>query len=727
MKKYFSFLVVSLFSFLVVFADEGMWVPIFLKGYPIEQMHAKGFKLSADDIYSVNHSSLKDAIMQFGGGCTASLISPDGLVLTNHHCGYSSIVNHSTVEHDYLTNGFWAPTMADELPNPGLTAKFLVYMEDVTQKVLSGIPESLKEAQRQMYIARRIRKITDSVEKHWDGQYVAEIKPFYYGNQYILIVSQVFKDVRLVGAPPSAIGKFGGETDNWMWPRHTGDFSLFRIYVDKNNKPAEYSPDNVPYRPKRFLKISLKGYKQGDFTMIFGYPGRTQEYVPSYTVNNVMNSVDPWRINIRQAKLDILMPALNDNPRTRLMYAKEVARIANAWKKWQGEIKGLRRLQAIKKKKDFEQKFEQWTLTPEGGKYAGLLDQYKDLYDAILPYQKAFYYYVEVFYYSGFYRYANNIISQLDALAEATSPQDFQARKEKLNAIVTSYLENHRIDIEVKLMNKLLGMYKNDLDSGFVPQWFYSVKMPDKQENVACQYGLGNVIVNSSVFYNKEEFDKVYNKLEYGKRKNLLRQLGNDGLLTMALSVREVFKNKVQPYMSNAALKLDSLNRLYMKAQMEFQPQKHFYPDANSTLRVAFGTVGGYKPADAVYYDYFTTLEGIIEKDDPDVYDYDVPQRLKELYEQKDYGPYADSDGTLHVAFIANNHTTGGNSGSPVLDANGNLIGLNFDRTWESTMSDLMYDPDRCRNIMVDIRYILFLVDKYAGAKRLVDEMVFVD
>ncbi len=724
----FTILLIALLLSLITLADEGMWVPLFLKGYPIEQMKAKGFKLTAEDIYSINHSSLKDAVMQFGGGCTASIISPDGLILTNHHCGYSAIVNHSTVEHDYLTNGFWAPTMKDELPNPGLTVTFLIYMEDVTDKILSKLPQDLTERERRMIIKQITDFIVDSVEAHWKGKYDASVEPFYYGNQYILIVTQTFRDVRLVGAPPSAIGKFGGETDNWMWPRHTGDFSLFRIYANKDNEPADYSPDNIPYRPKKYLKISLKGYKPGDFTMVFGYPGHTQEYVPSYTVDNVMNLIDPVRIKIRQAKLDVLMPALNESPETRLMYAKQVARIANGWKKWQGEIKGLRRLQAIKKKKQFEEKFEKWTQTPEGAPYKGLLNRYKQVYKKYSTFQKAFYYYVEAVYYTELFQYAGRINKLMNELANAQTAKDFDQIKNKIIKQAKNYADKHKAHIERRLVNKVMDLYINDLDRQFVPDILIELRdQAQKPELKFFGLGVGDMLFNNSIFLNPQILSKTLAGLKPKKSDKKIQELKNDDLLKLYNALTDNFRTLTQPQISQMRLTLDSLNRVYMKAQMLFQPDKHFYPDANFTLRVAFGTVGGYKPRDAVYYDYYTTLEGIIEKDDPDIYDYNVPEKLKQLYEKKDYGPYADKDGKMHVCFIANNHTTGGNSGSPVLDAEGNLIGLNFDRTWESTMSDLMYDPDRCRNIMVDIRYILFLIDKYAGAKRLIDEMEFVN
>ncbi len=730
MKKLLALLTSFIILITSVFADEGMWVPLFLKDYVYDQMRAKGLKLTPEQIYSINHSSLKDAIMIFGGGCTAELISPEGLIITNHHCGYSAIVNHSTVEHDYLTNGFWAMSKAEELPNPGLTVTFLVYMEDVTDKILPSIPDNITEKERQQRIAQIINHITDSVSAHWDNKYQVIIKPFFYGNQYIMLVNQVYKDVRLVGAPPSAIGKFGGETDNWMWPRHTGDFSLFRIYANRNNEPAEYSPDNVPLRPKKYLKISLKGYKPGDFTMVFGYPGRTQEYIPSYGVDYVLNMEDPARIKIRQAKLDVLMPALNESPETRLMYAKDVARIANGWKKWIGETKGLRRLAVIKQKKEFETKFRQWTQTPQGAKYKGILEKYKEVYSSMKKYQKANIYFYETIYTTNIFRYARTINSILEKLAQADDKNSFNNEKEHLLKAIKDFLENHRLYVEKRITDKMINFYYNDLDKEFIPQSMQQViakskllasSLDDTQNllNIGSSYYL----FKASYFTNPERIRKIADKLTLKNYPKYRHDLENDILIRLFTDLMNIYTEKIYPQISSFRMTLDSLNRLYMKAQMEFQKDKVFYPDANFTLRIAYGTIGGYKPRDAVQYSYFTTLSGVIEKDDPDIYDYKVPERLKELYEKKDYGPYADEDGSLHVCFIANNHTTGGNSGSPVLNANGELIGVNFDRTWESTMSDLKYDPDRCRNISLDIRYALFLIDKYAGASHLIKEM----
>jgi len=732
MKKIVS-LILSILIWFITFADEGMWVPLFLKNYVYNEMKALGLKLTPEQIYSINHSSLKDAVMIFNRGCTAELISPQGLILTNHHCGYSLIVNHSTVEKDYLTNGYWARSKAEELPNPGVTVSFLVYMEDVTDKILPYIPENITEKKRQETINILASQIIDSVQKHWNNKYEVQIKPFFYGNQYIMIVSQVYKDVRLVGAPPSAIGKFGGETDNWMWPRHTGDFSLFRIYANRNNEPAEYSADNIPYRPKKFFKISLKGYDEGDFTMVFGYPGRTQEYIPSYGVEHILNIVNPSRIKIRQAKLDILLPALNENSQTRLLYAKQVSRIANGWKKWKGETKGLRQLAVLKEKRNFEKRFLEWTNTKQGQKYKDLLDEYKSIYKVIQPFAKANIYFYETVYTNNIYKYARSLDKLIENMSTSYSNEEFEKYKKELLSTVNNFIKNHRLYIEKKITDRMLDFYYNDLNQEFIPNSLIKVinesqKLPHFLANSKDLLQTGNsfYLFNSSIFLNTKLLTKIYNNLTYKDFSKYKKDLKNDILINLTNDLTDVYYNKISPKYSYYQLKLDSLNRLYMQAIMNFNKDKHFYPDANFTLRISYGTIGGYIPRDAIKYSYYTTLAGVIEKDDPDIYDYKVPDKLKQLYQNKDYGPYADKDGNMHVCFIANNHTTGGNSGSPVINVNGELIGLNFDRTWESTMSDIKYSAERCRNIMVDIRYVLFIIEKYAGAKHLIEEMELV-
>ncbi len=713
------FLTLSLLSNLSR-AGEGMWLPMLLSQLNEKEMHDMGMRITADDIYSINHSSLKDAIVLFGGGCTGELVSDQGLLLTNHHCGYGSIQNHSSLDHDYLTDGFWAQRPEEELPNPGLKVTFLVRMEDVTQQTLKGINDNMNQKVRDSLIQLNIRVLIKEAVK--GTKYAGQIKPFYGGNQYYLFVTETFTDVRLVGAPPSNIGKFGGDTDNWMWPRHTGDFSMFRIYAGKDNKPAEYSKDNVPYHPAKHLTISLKGIKEGDFTFVYGFPGTTQEYIPSDAIDMIALQHNPIAIGLRQKRLDIIDKAMDNDRLTRIQYSGKAAGIANYWKKMIGESRGIKRLDAIEKKQEFEKEFQSWAQSnPEtNAKYGQLLPAFGKLYNAYVPVYNAYTYLTEGLMGIEQVRFAygfSTFVKQCNDKSKTDA--DIAKLVESLKTSSAAFYKNYNTKVDKQLFETLMNTYSLSCQSSY--------QVPVVKENTAKFKG--NINTWADNFYKKTIFaDSVtlFALLENFKRKNV-RTIEKDPSYILASGIYDYWQNTFSPIVSSFSATNDSLQRIYIAGQMEMQPTKHFYPDANSTLRVAYGNVKGYQPADAVRYNWFTTLDGIMQKENPDIYDYVVEPKLKELYNLRDYGRYADADQSMHVGFIASNHTTGGNSGSPVLNADGQLIGINFDRCWEGTMSDLMYDPDQCRNISLDIRYCLFIIDKMAGAKRLVNEMTIVD
>ncbi len=716
MKKLLSLALIVLTTCFQARSDEGMWIPLFLGEFNEAQMQAMGMKITADDIYSVNHSSLKDAIVIFGGGCTGEVVSDQGLLLTNHHCGFRSIQKHSSIEHDYLTNGFWAKDKSEELTNPGLTVTFLIRMEEVTAIVLDSINTDMTEAERRMLINRHIKSIKEEATK--DTHYKAVVKPFFLGNRYFLFVNEIFEDVRLVGAPPSNIGKFGGDTDNWMWPRHTGDFSIFRIYADKDNNPAKYSEDNVPYQPKKHLSISLDGINEGDFTFIFGYPGSTEEYIPSYAVDMTVNTINPIRISLRGKRLGVIKKYMNDSPEIRIQYAAKQAGISNGWKKWIGENRGIKRLHGIEKKEAFEKEFQKWSSLTENQKYNSLLSAFKETYDELYPLKKNLYYVVEGGLGIELIKYANSFSSLVNISNSKDVSQDkLDKTVKRLKKSTSSYFKDYQPEVDKEVFAVLFKTYYENVDKDEVPEEIQK-QITKYKENFIL---FADEVFKKSMFASK---DKIIDFLDNYKASQY-KKIKKDPAYKIASAFIKQYKTNYYTKIAKLNSKLDSLMRIYMKAQMEMQPNKLFYPDANFTLRIAYGNVMGYNPADAVTYNYFTTLEGIMEKEDPDIYDYVVEDKLKDLYNNKDYGIYGNN-GKMQVCFIANNHTTGGNSGSPVLDANGNLIGINFDRCWEGTMSDIMYDPDQSRNIMLDIRYCLFIIDKFAGAGHLVDEMTIV-
>ncbi len=703
MKKVIIALLAALF-WLPSIADEGMWIPMLLKRNEAD-MQQKGMKISADDIYSINKACLKDAIVLFGSGCTGEFVSDKGLLFTNHHCGYSYIARNSTLEHNYLANGFWAKSLEEEIPCPGLSVTRLVRMEDVTNQVLDGITDNMSESERALVIATNIKTIT---QKATEGtHYKAIIKPFYYGNQYFMYVNEVFTDVRMVGTPPSNIGKFGGDTDNWMWPRHTGDFSVFRVYAGKDNKPADYSADNQPYKPLQHLTISLKGVEENDFTFVFGYPGTTNRYATSQAVDLAANVTNPIRIALRTIRLNHYNNAMNQDAAQRLKYSSRVASIANGWKKWQGESLGINRLNGVEKKQAFEKKFQQWAAD-------------KPMYKDVLPAMEQN------------YAKLKDIELKTTYFGEAVMAADFMNRAAQLYNL--SKMENDSLIAKrVEALIKNNENYFKDFDKHTIVDRAIFVETFTNM----CKAGFGGFVANKDVDVAKieEMLGKIYDKSILTSEKDIMKLLKTykakdakkilkDPAVALYLSaVDNLYSTADRQQYKELKNEINRLYRLYVKGMMEMDANNVSFPDANLTLRVAYGHVKGFRPKDGVYYKPYTTLEGIMEKENPDIYDYVVEPRLKELYNTRNYGQYANSKGELPVGFIATNHTTGGNSGSPVLNANGELIGLNFDRCWEGTMSDLLFDPDYCRNITLDIRYCLFIIDKYAGAKNLIDEL----
>ena len=691
----------------MAFAGEGMWIPMLLQ-YNEKEMQEMGMRITADDIYSINHSSLKDAIVLFGGGCTGEIVSDYGLLLTNHHCGYDYIQQHSSVEHDYLTDGFWAMDRSQELPCPGLSVTILREMRDVTARVLDQVTDDMTEEKRQATIDANMKNLIAEVEK--ETKYKVSIKPFFLGNEYYLLLNEVFTDVRLVGCPPSNIGKFGGDTDNWVWPRHTGDFSVFRVYADKDGNPAKYSTDNVPYKPAKHLEISLKGANEGDFAFVFGYPARTSEYLPAIAVDQEANVIDPIAVDLRGKILDIYNKYQEQDKKVRIQYASKHAGLGNGWKKWMGVTEGINHFHGVEKKRFYEESFQEWALGARNRHmYIDLLRQFDEQYKALEPYRVAYTYLsnaglnIELLSFAGSF-------NRLSQVTKETPQADIDKMIASLRNATMEFFKDYHQPIDEEVAKTMLTEYLGHQPADFRPGFLNEIKDVDAYVDE---------LFAKSMFTSEEKVNAFLDGFKASKAKKLQK----DPALKAFQSMMSFYREEVMPKMSPINKEIDRLQRIYMKGQMAMEPEKRFSPDANFTLRVTYGKVEGFKPQDGKQFRHFTTLDGIMEKENPDIYDYVVEPKLKQLYHSKDYGRYADKDGTMHVAFTASVHTTGGNSGSPILNADGQLLGLNFDRCWEGTMSDLVYDPDICRNISVDIRYVLFIIDKFAGAKHLVDEM----
>lgn len=695
----------AFFSFSLGIAQQygGMWIPTELNE---KEMKDLGMKISAKDIFNTEKPSIKDAVVQFNGGCTAEIISPKGLLLTNHHCGYGQIQAHSTVENDLLSNGFWAKNMETELPNPGVTVDFIVDIKEVTDQVLEGNP-NLDAAK----INANIQKVQSTIKTE-SGQKVV-VKSMYYGNKYYAFVIDTFKDIRLVGAPPQSIGKFGSDTDNWVWPRHTADFSMFRIYADKNNRPAEYSKDNVPYVPKHFLPISIKDKKENDFTFVFGFPGRTTEYLPSIAVDKIMKETDPARIAVRDVALKTLDEKMRADDATRIKYASKYASVANYWKKWIGEVEGLKKSNAVQKKAAYEQ-----TLISKNSEIKATLDQLTQLYNEQAPYALNNAYYTETIRNAETLTLANLFSGYISAVESGKADQ--KATESFKNRLAAFY-KDYSAELDAKVTAKLLALYANKTEAKFLPAGFEQYKNEAQNLQNIETLSKNSVITGRSTVNGaslSSDIDKAFSNQE-----QLVKAIKNDEIYKLLLNLKETYSKTADGKFTSLQSQIDVLQKKFMAQQMATDKDRKFFPDANSTMRVTYGKVKGSSPRDAVKYDYQTHLAGVVEKYIPGDYEFDVPQQLLNLYNKKDYGIYKDKTGDVPVAFTATNHTTGGNSGSPALDAKGNLVGLNFDRQWEGTMSDINYDPRFSRNIMVDTKYILFIIDKFANSKWLIDEM----
>ena len=712
MKKTIKFILAGMLALagMTARADEGMWLPSLIS-QRIADMQDKGFKLSAEDIYSINQASLKDAVVLFGRGCTGELISPEGLLLTNHHCGYSQIQQHSSVEHDYLKDGFWAMSRDEELPNKGLTVSFLERMDDVTENVLKGYTSDMSEEQRVELVKKNSQALIEEATKEGNGLR-ATVEALYYGNQYFLFLYREYADVRLVGAPPSSIGKFGGDTDNWMWPRHTGDFSMFRIYADKDNNPAPYSKDNVPYKPKKYFHISTKGVQEGDFTFIYGFPGSTKEYIHSEGVRYIEEIGDPHKIHLRTLRLDIMNKYQSQSQKVRIQYSSKNANVSNAWKKWQGEVKGIKKMKTVQTKQEFEKAFDRWA---QGGEFDGVIGKLAALYAELEPYQFATDYYSETV---RTIEIANIAMSVARLFLSGHEDGLVTFDQEKAKELLEAFYKDWYLPIDKESFVAVMNEYEKNVPADFKPAYY-----KEKLASYGSIEAWAEDMFTNSIFADQTKAEALTAADKDAVMKDPAVEFFNEFL--------KWYASDIQPVTSRINQDLQLAYRDYMRGQMVYcrtqRVPKAFYPDANLTLRVAYGHIKGYSPADGTYYKPSSTIKGIMEKDNPEIFDYNIPQRLRDIYAEKDYGRWADTTGEVPVCFIATNHTTGGNSGSPVINADGDLIGLNFDRVWEGTMSDIVFDPEICRNIALDVRYVLFTIEKIGGASYLFDEMTFAE
>ncbi len=713
MRKFKLLLLFTVFIYGSAVADEGMWLPSLIHKLNITAMQKAGLKLSAEDIYSINNSSMKDAIVALDrGSCTAEVISKDGLLLTNHHCGFGEIQRHSSVEHDYLQDGFWAMSKEEELPNPGKTVTFLVRVDDVTNKVLADVTPEMTEAERGEIIGKVQKELID--EAKGDTHYEVYVRDFFNSNQYFLFVTETFKDIRLVGAPPQALGKFGGDTDNWMWPRHTNDFSMFRIYCGPDGKPASYSEDNVPYQPKQFLPISLKGVEEGDFAMVFGYPGSTNRYKTSFGIDYTMKVTNTARIEAREKKLDIIAGYMASSQKAKIQYASKHARSANYYKNAIGQNEALTKLNIIAQKKELEDEFTAWVNADESRKekYGQALPLIEENYkntDA----SKATSYMVESLIMGPeIFLFANRAKPLYDLLQKPDENKEKIAKvAEGLKKASEGYFKDYSAATDEKIVAALLKIYADNNSPAYYPEIYNEIQKKykgDYAKYVAKMF-------KKTIFANQDELSEF---LENPTLKALQKDMAFQAAIDIIGKYRDISKEQAA-----GGQELAKGRRLFVAGLMEMNPGKKFYPDANSTMRLSYGKVKDYDPRDGVTYKYYTTTKGYLEKEIPGDYEFDVPARMKELLLAKDYDQYADADGSLHACFITDNDITGGNSGSPVINGSGELIGIAFDGNWEAMSGDLDFEDDLQRCINVDIRFVLWVIDVYAGAQNLIDEM----
>ena len=715
MKKLSLLLLSFCFAFSSILrADEGMWLLPLIQKLNIEKMQEMGFKLTAEDIYSINKSSLKDAIVIFGGGCTGELISDKGLILTNHHCGYGAIQQLSSVDHNYLEDGFWAQNYSQELPAEGLKVSFLKYMEDVTATVLEGVTNNMDEKEREAKIAENSKAI--EAKSAEGNHYKTMVRDYFNGNQFFLVVYEIFEDVRLVGTPPSSIGKFGHDTDNWMWPRHTGDFSMFRVYADKDGKPAKYSADNIPLKPAHHLPISLKGVEMDDFAMTIGFPGSTDRYLTSWGIEERMNIINQSRILPRGVKQEIWLKDMQADEKVNIQYASKYSGSSNYWKNSIGMNRGLENLNVLDQKRALENSFAQWVSADQNRKaeYGEVLPSLQKSYAEQAPYLKANQFLRECMIGGTEIYYFALRANALKKALESGKTEEIDAAKKALQESSKAFYKNYYNKTDEKVMSALLKLYHDDIDKSYHPAFFSLIDKKFKGD--FAKYAAD--LFKKSVSADEARFNSFMANPS-------LKVLNADPAFTGAdaiIAVNRQLADKLQA----TSLVIERANRLFIKGLMEMQTNRTFYSDANFTMRLSFGKVGNYEPKDGVVYKHFTTLTGVMEKEDPNNWEFVVSPKLKELYNNKDFGQYADKDGSMHVCFTTNNDITGGNSGSPVINANGELFGLAFDGNWEAMSGDIAFETQLQKCINVDIRYVLFIIDKYAGATNLIHEMTLV-